>query len=149
VEQKVATPKPQPKAPSPPQALTAHAGAGTDAFGLKAGEGGGDGSCVGDCGTGDTGDDGEYFETVVQGMVRDSLREDERLRSAHFRATVSFVFDGSGHVENVQFQNFEGDNEARDEVIRALSRLAASESIPAKAANGKPWVVRLNAHAQG
>jgi len=140
--------KPTPKVPSPPQALTAHAGAGNDAFGLKAGEGGGDGSCVGDCGSGDA-DDGTYFENVLNGMVKDTLRDDDRLRTAHYRATVAIVFDSSGHVEHVQFQNFEGDQDARDEVARVLSRMASSESIPANAANGKAWIVRLNAHAPG
>jgi hypothetical protein len=141
------TPKPTPKAPSPPQALTAHAGAGNDAFGLKAGEGG-DGDVVGDGGSGD-GDDGAYFSTVLTGLVHDTLRDDDRLRNAHYRATVAIVFDGSGHVEHVQFQSFEGDQDARDEVVRVLSRMASSESIPANAANGKAWIVRLNAHAPG
>jgi hypothetical protein len=140
-------PKPTPKAPSPPQALTAHAGAGNDAFGLKAGEGG-DGDVVGDGGSGDS-DDGTYFETVLTGMVKDTLHEDERLRSARYRATVAIVFDGSGHVEHAQIQNFEGDNDVREEVVRMLSRMATNEAIPANAANGKAWIVRLSSHAPG
>ena len=82
-------------------------------------------------------------------MVSDAIERDDRLRSARYRGTVSFVFDAAGHVEHVAFQNFDGDPDIREEVVRVLSRMAASENIPANMANGKPWVVRLAAHAPG
>jgi hypothetical protein len=82
-------------------------------------------------------------------MVTDAIARDDRLRSARYHATVSFVFDTSGHVEHVAFDNFEGDPEIKGEVAQALARMAASENIPANMANGRPWVVRLSAHAPG
>ena len=122
---------------------------GNDAYGLKAGQGGG-GDCVVDCGSGDGGGDaGPYYEAVVKSMVSDAVAHDDRLRSAHYRAVVSFVFDAAGHVEHVSFENFDGDPDVREEVVRVLSRMAASETIPANMANGKPWVVRLAARAPG
>ena len=145
VEQKV-QPKAAPKVAAP-AALTATAGAGNDAFGLKAGEGGG-GDCVSDCGAGDM-DQGPYYESVVHGLVADALRGDDRLRSAHYHGVVTFVFDQSGRVQNVRFEDFEGDADTRDLVIRALASVAASEAIPANMQNGKPWVVRINAHVPG
>jgi hypothetical protein len=145
VEQKV-VPKAAPKVAAP-AALTALAGVGNDAFGLKAGEGGG-GDCVGDCGSGDT-EQGPYYESVVKSLVADALRGDDRLRAARYHGTVTFVFDQYGRVQNVSFQDFDGDAETREAVIRALARVAASESIPADMQNGKPWVVRINAHAPG
>jgi hypothetical protein len=145
VEQKV-QPKAAPKIAAP-AALTALAGVGNDAFGLKAGEPGG-GDCVGDCGAGDA-DQGPYYENLARSLVQDALRADERLRAAHYRGTVSFVFDQYGHVQNVTFQSFDGDAETREAVIRALASVAASEAIPADMENGKPWVVRINAHAPG
>jgi periplasmic protein TonB len=145
VEQKIQQPKPQAPKVSAPAALTARAGAGDDAYGLKAGEG--DGDVVGG-GDGD-GEQGPYYESVVKSLVADALRADDRLREARYRGTVTFVFDQYGRVQNVNFENFEGDAETRDAVVRALARVAASESIPADMQNGKPWVVRINAHAPG
>jgi hypothetical protein len=125
--------------------LTATAGT-PDAFGLKAGEGGG-GDCVSDCGTGEAGDAGPYYETVVQGMVRDAIERNDRLRYARYRATVSFIFDSAGHVTSVSFQSFEGDTDVKAEIIKTLKQMAASENIPADMENGKPWVVRVAARA--
>jgi len=141
-------PKAQPKAPTPPAALTATAGAGTDAFGLRAGEGGG-GDCVSDCGGGDDGEQGSYYSTVVNSMVRDALRGDEKLRSARFRGQVAFTLDRAGHPENITFRDFQGDPETREMLLRALQRMVANEQIPANMTDGSPWVVRLNAHAPG
>jgi protein TonB len=145
VEQKV-QPKAAPKVAAP-TALTALAGVGNDPFGLKAGEPS-DGSCVSDCGAGDA-DQGPYYQSVVRSLVADALRADDRLRAAHYNGTVTFVFDQEGRVQNVTFQNFDGDADTREAVIRALARVAASEAIPADMQNGKPWVVRINAHAPG
>jgi hypothetical protein len=147
VEQKIQQPKPQAPKVAAPAALTATAGAGNDAYGLKAGDGSG-GDCVGDCGSGDA-DQGPYYQSLVRSLVQDSLRGDEQLRAAHYRGTVTFVFDQYGRVQNVNFENFEGDAETREAVVRALARVAASEAIPADMQNGKPWVVRINAHAPG
>ena len=150
MQPKLQMPKVAPHIPSPPAALTATAGAGNDAFGLKAGDGSG-GDCVGtDCGNGDgAGDAGPYYETVVKSMISDALERDDRLRSARYYATIAFVFDPSGHVENVTFQNFDGDSDIRQEMVRVLAHIAASENIPANMANGRPWVVRVAAHAPG
>jgi periplasmic protein TonB len=145
VEQKIQQPKPVAQKVAAPHELTAAAGAGNDAYGLKAGEG--DGDVVGG-GDGD-GEQGPYYANIAQGLVADALRADERLRAAHYRGTISFVFDQYGHIQNVTFQSFDGDADAREAVARALGRVAASEPIPALFQNGKPWVVRINAHAPG
>jgi periplasmic protein TonB len=145
VEQKIQQVKHVAPKVAAPHELTATAGAGNDAYGLKAGEG--DGDVVGG-GDGD-GDQGPYYQSVVQSLIGDALRGDEQLRAAHYRATVSFVFDQYGHVQNVNFENFEGDPETRDAVIRLLAHVAASEAIPADMQNGRPWVVHINAHTPG
>jgi hypothetical protein len=59
------------------------------------------------------------------------------------------VFDGSGHVISVTFRDFEGDADVKGEVLSALQRMAASESLPSNMVGGRPWVVRLYAHAAG
>lgn len=146
VVQKIQQPKPQaPKISAPKELTTSNAGPGNDAFGLH--QGNGEGDVVG--GGGDDADNSGYYESVVKSMVQDALRQDDRLRSAKYRGTISFVFDQYGHVQNVNFENFTGDDDARDAVVRALQRMAASEPIPADMENGKPWVVRINAHAPG
>jgi hypothetical protein len=86
----------------------------------------------------------------VQSLVKDTLARIEKLHYAHYRGTVSLVFDTSGHVKNVAIQSFDGDPDVRAEVTQALSHMAAAEGFPADMANGgKPWVVRLTAHAPG
>jgi hypothetical protein len=82
-------------------------------------------------------------------LVDEAVRNDDKLRSARYRATVSFIIDASGHLQHVTFENFEGDADIREEVVRALSRITANESIPSDMTNGKPWVLRLHAHAPG
>ncbi len=146
VEQKIQQPKPQAPKVAAPAALTATAGAGNDAYGLKAGEGGG-GDCVGDCGNGDA-DQGPYFESVVRSLVQDTLRADDHLRAARYRGTVTFVFDQYGRVQNVKFDSFEGDPETREAVMSALAHVAVNEALPAGLQN-VPWTVRINAHAPG
>jgi periplasmic protein TonB len=146
VEQKIQQQKPQAPKVAAPQALTATAGVGNDAYGLKAGEGGG-GDCVSDCGSGDS-DQGPYYESVVRSLVQDALRGDDRLRSAHYHGVVTFVFDQYGRVQNVRFEDFEGDADTRDLVVRALANVAVSESLPSNMEN-VPWKVRINAHSPG
>jgi hypothetical protein len=80
-------------------------------------------------------------------MVRDAIERNDHLRYARYRATVAFVFDPSGHVKSVSFQNFEGDSDVKAEIIKSLQQMAASENIPADMENGKPWVVRVAARA--
>jgi hypothetical protein len=61
---------------------------------------------------------------------------------------VVFVLDHSGHVQDARFEDFEGDADTREMVLRALSRITLSE-VPAEMTGGQPWVVQLHAHAPG
>jgi hypothetical protein len=135
-----------PKAPSAPAAVsTSIKGAGSGAL-ANGNDGGGD--CVTDCGTGGGGDGDAYYENLVVSQVSAILREDGRLRTAHYHGRAAIKLDKSGHVTSVSFENFDGDSEIRDIVVHDLARLAFDDTIPA-AVRGQPLVVNVHAHAPG
>jgi hypothetical protein len=134
------------KAPSAPAAVsTSIKGAGSGSL-ANGNDGGGD--CVSDCGTGGGGDGDAYFENLVVSQVSAALRDDDRLRTAHYHGRVVIKLDKSGHVIGVSLENFDGDGDIGDIVKHDLSRLRFDDTIPA-ASSGQPLVVNLRAHAPG
>jgi hypothetical protein len=134
-----------PKAPAPPAGVTTSIkGSGAGAIG-NGNDGGGD--LVGD-GSGGGGDGDAYYENLVVSQVSAILREDGRLRTAHYHGRAAIRLDKSGHVTSVSFENFDGDSEIRDIVVHDLARLAFDDKIPASI-RGQPLVVNLHAHAPG
>ncbi len=146
-QQKIEQPKAAPKAPPPPaQGLTATAGNGPSAYGLGVGNGEGD---VGSGGGGDTTEAADYYKNAIVTHVKDSLRQDDKLRDAVYRLTVAVTFDDNGRATSVIIRDFSGDSDDRIEIERVLHALTMNESLPASMTGGHPWVVRINAHDPG
>lgn len=141
--------KPAPKAPSPPASVTTSIqGAGPGSLGVGSG-GGGD--CIGSgCGTGDGtgGDNDAYYASVMKTQIEDALRRDEKLKFAHYRMTVSFSLDSSGHIDHASVTGFSGDDDVQAEVERVLRSISTGDTPPA-AIQAKQFSVRITERARG
>ena len=141
--------KPAPKAPSPKASVTTSI-AGPGNSGLALGNGGGGIGLGTGTGEGDDsgGDNDGYYRDLVQSHLQQALREDEKLRFAQYRVTVSFVLDSSGHYTGLTLAGFSGDDDARAEIERIL-RAQSTGDTPAASIIGKEFTVRITGRAHG
>jgi hypothetical protein len=140
-----------PKAPAPPNRVeTSVAGNGPSSLG--AGNGGG-GDCIGTgCGNGDGpgggGDNDAYYANIVKTQIQAALRQDDKLRFARYRMTVSLVLDAGGHVAQASIGSFDGDPDIEAEVTRVLRRISTGDTPPA-AVVAKQFSVHITERAPG
>lgn len=142
---------PSPKAPAPPNRVETSI-AGNGPSNLGAGNGGG-GDCIGSgCGNGDGpgggGDNDAYYASIVKTQIQDALRQDEKLRFARYRMTVSLVLDAGGHVARATIGAFDGDQEIEAEVSRVLRQISTGDTPPA-AIVAKQFSVHITERAPG
>lgn len=131
-------PDPTPEAPAP-MSIDAPATAGSDAFGMRAGAGGGMGSpgsvgtCVGpNCGRGAGGGGGvsdAFYRQYLSSALQNALRRDRAINRERFTMTVLIWVDGGGRVTRAEMQSGTG-NDALDEKIIASLRSVASLRAP-------------------
>ena len=153
VEQKIEPPvdkpddKPKDEAPPPdaPLALDAQAGPGGDAFGLASKPGGRDITLGG--GTGGRGGGGNLFgryAALMQDQIGRRLREDEKLNTMKFRATIRVWLTGAGKVDRVQVMRTTGDTQLDSLIEQELGAMPTLPEAPPREMP-QPVIVRIAA----
>lgn len=127
------TPDPTPEAPAP-MSINAPATAGSDAFGMSAGSGGGMGSpgstgtCIGtNCGRGSAGGgvgDG-FYRQYLSSALQNALRRDKGISRERFTMTVLIWVDASGRVTRADPVSGTGDSALDQKVIASLRNVAS------------------------
>lgn len=122
-------PVPNPQEPKPaaaPVSINGPAQAGSDAFGLQAGNGGGigggTGTCTGsNCGGGPSGPPmGEqFYNRYIDGLLTERLSADRRINRLAFAADVGVTISSSGRVTQVAILKSTGSGD-RDRLIREI-----------------------------
>jgi TonB family protein len=115
-------------------AIDAPATAGSDAFGMSAGKGGGmgspgsTGSCIGpNCGRGGGGGgigDG-FYRQYLSSALQNALRRDKAINRERFTMTVLIWVDPAGRVTRAEAVNGTGNQELDQKVIASLRNVAA------------------------
>lgn len=122
------TPDPTPEAPAP-MSIDAPATAGSDAFGMRAGSGGGMGSpgslgtCVGpNCGRGGGGGgvSDSFYRQYLSSALQNALRRDKAIQRERFSMTVLIWVDGNGRVTRAEKVSGTGNADLDDRVIASL-----------------------------
>ncbi len=142
--------KPAPHAPTPKASVTTSI-AGPGNSGLALGNDGGGiglGTGTGEGGDGSGGDNDGYYSNLVKTRIEEALRQDEKLRFAKYRATISFFLQPSGAFNGAQIASFSGDDDARAEVERVI-RSTSTGDTPAASVVGKQFMVRISERARG
>lgn len=127
-------PDPTPQAPAP-MSINAPASAGSDAFGMQAGSGGGMGSpgstgtCVGpNCGRGTGGGGGisdTFYRQYLSSALQNALRRDKAINRERFTMTVLIWVDANGRVTRAEAVDGTGDNALDQKVIASLRNVAS------------------------
>jgi TonB family protein len=124
-------PKLAPKAPPAP-ALTAAAGAGTNNYGLQAGNGGG-GSVIGGDGGGDGGGGnarwGEYAGQIQQSLEA-ALQRDERTRSGHYLLGLRIWLSGNGQITSAKIVATTGDPSLDQAIVAVIGGVSVGTPPP-------------------
>ncbi len=124
-------PKPEQKAPVPaddlakPMQMNGEAQAGTDAFNIGAGSGGGMSGGGGGLGN------ATYGQYLSQAFQR-ALSQDETIRLLSYRLEVNTWLNEAGQVTRVELVKSSGDGDTDAKVIAALRRVPALENKPPK-----------------
>ncbi|HXJ01226.1 MAG TPA: TonB C-terminal domain-containing protein [Micropepsaceae bacterium] len=153
VEQKIEPPptpddKPKDAAPPPdaPLALDAQGGAGSDAFGL-AGKPGGTpltlGGTIGG-GGGGGGNGFGHYASLMQDQISKRLREDDKLNTNKFRATIRVWLSTVGKVDRVQVMRTTGDTQIDTLIEQAIGTMPVMPEAPPKEMP-QPVIVRVGA----
>lgn len=115
------TPEPTPEQPAPMQ-IDGPAQAGTDAFGLSSGKGGGmgapssPGACVGpNCGVAVS--DG-FYARYLSGILQERIQDNNKVNRQVFTADFAISIDGSGQLTKADLVRSSGDAK-RDQVLLA------------------------------
>jgi TonB family protein len=117
----------QPKTEDQPKQITINgpAQAGTDAFGLAAGSGGG--SIAGGGGLGDA-SYGNYLKSILQDVIQQS----DALSHAVFSAEIAIWVDANGRVKDVKVIRSSGDSTTDQALVAALEGAPALEQPPSE-----------------
>lgn len=127
------SPDPTPEAPAP-MSINAPATAGSDAFGMRAGSGGGMGSpgstgtCVGpNCGRGAGGGgiSDSFYRQYLSSALQNALRRDKAINRERFTMTVLIWVDSAGRVTRAEPVNGTGDGALDQKVIASLRTVAS------------------------
>lgn len=105
--------------------IDGQAQAGSDAFNIGAGSGGGMGGSGAGIGNSTY---GQYLSYAFQ----KALREDERLRHLSYRVEVNLWLNRTGEVTRVQLLESSGDDDVDEKVIGALRDIQALDQKPPK-----------------
>lgn len=134
VPQEAPTPAPTPDAPAPMQ-IDGPAQAGTDAFGMKSGSGGGlgaiggTGSCVGtNCGGGAIGD--AFYARYMSTTLERAVRRDRRLNRKIFQIRVAIWIAG-GRISRATLLSPTGDKKIDDALMDVVTATANLQPPPA------------------
>jgi len=127
--------KAAPKAPG--AALTAMAGAGTNAYGLAAGDGSGD--MIGGGGGG-----GSQFGAYAS-QIQEALQRDEKTRTGHFLLTLRVWISAAGQVARAQIVSSSGDAATDETIIRVVSATPIGQRPPQDMP--QPVTLRIRARA--
>ena len=140
IEQPVDKPMDAPKdAPPPgPLALDAKGEAGGDAFGLGGKQGGADFLGGGGGGT----RFGHYY-VMMQNSISKSIRDDEKLSTAKFRATIRIWLTDAGKVQRVQVLHATGDSDTDNRIERVIGAMPVLPEIPPKDLP-QPTILRID-----
>jgi len=149
VETPQPTPTPQPKTNTPtksdaPKQLTINgpAQAGTDTFGVAAGNGGGV-SVGGDPNGTDTPGGGDFGEAnyarYLQSTLQQAVQSDEQVNRLFFSAQVSVWIGADGRITRVAIVKSSGDNRTDHALVAALQQIGRLDEAP-------PPQLRLPAH---
>jgi hypothetical protein len=154
VEQKIEPPptpddKPKDDAPPPdaPLALDAQGSAGSDAFGLGAKPGGQAlqlGQTIGGGGGGTGGNGFGHYASLMQDQISKRLRDDEKLNSNKFRATIRVWLSSIGKVDKVQVLRTTGDTQIDTLIEQAIGTMPPLPESPPKEMP-QPVIVRVGA----
>ncbi len=132
-EQPQPSPAEAPKAAQPqaaPVSINAPAQAGTDSFGLKAGDGGGigapssAGTCLGtNCGPGAGGNgmSESFYRRYLSSALQERVQDDERLSRLVFSADFTLTVTPDGRISGVQFVDARGRRD--DDTIKKLATI--------------------------
>jgi len=113
---------------APHQALTAMAGAGTNAYGLQAGNGSGDDTIGGD---GDGAQDWSSYSPVISAALQSAIAGDQDLRSGEWAGQVRFWFNANGIITKAEMAESTGDAKRDREIeTRMIGRLIEAD-LPA------------------
>lgn len=128
------SPEPQAEAPAPMQ-MDAAPSAGSDAFGISAGKGGGIGApgsigtCVGpNCGAGKGGGGAfsdSFYRRYLGSALEGALRRDQELKRQRFTVTALIWVDGSGRVSRAELANGSGDAVLDKQIVESLRNIAS------------------------
>jgi len=115
----------QPKTDGQPKQITINgpAQAGTDAFGLAAGSGGGS---VGSGGL----EDGSYSR-YLGSTIQQAVQQDDTLNRLVFSADIAIWVDETGHIAKVKVIRSSGDTTTDEALVAALQTASALEQPPA------------------
>jgi len=151
VEQKIEPPveKPddQPKDAAPPQgpALDAQGGPGSDAFGLQGKPGGAPFLLGGGNGAGGAGGNGfGRYATLMQDQIGRRLRQDDKLNTGKFRATIRVWLSAVGKVDRVQVLRTTGDTQLDTLIEQEIGSMPAMPEAPPREMP-QPVIVRIGA----
>jgi len=131
--QEVSKPDPTP-APAPPQQITINgpAQAGTDAFGVQAGSGGGTTALgattappVGEGGLGEG-----FYNRYLSSSLQQAMQADERINRLVFRADVAVWIDSVGRITRASILKTSGDPKVDHTLVSALQQVAALDEPP-------------------
>lgn len=132
--------KPDDKPPEAAPVTTGIAGNGSDAFGLKAGNGSGNYFGNGKKQRTPYG----WYATQVQGTIADTLRKTPGARNAQFSVKVRIWSDVAGRVTRAKLANSAGDPKLDAAIQQALGGIQLKEPPPA----GMPMPIVLRISGQ-
>lgn len=105
--------------------IDGEAQAGTDAFNIAAGKGGGMGSGLGRVGNATY---GQYLSYAFQ----QRLSEEPTIRHLSYRMQINLWLNEAGQITRVELLNSSGDPETDEKVIAALRSIPALDQVPPK-----------------
>jgi hypothetical protein len=151
VEQKIEpppTPDDQPKNDAPPPdaplALDAAGSGGGDAFGLGAKPGGTPLQLGQTIGGGGNGFNFGRYASLMQNQISRHIRQDEKLNTAKFRATIRVWLTNAGKVDRVQVLRTSGDTQLDKLIEQELGTMPAMPETPPREMP-QPVIVRIGA----
>jgi TonB family protein len=130
--------------PEGPLGLDAQGGGAGDAFGLQGRPGGRDLIGTPRGGGGGGGNRFGRYATLIQSQIDRSLRADEMLEVARFRATMRIWLTPSGTVERVELVRTTGDNDLDQRIAQVISTMPAIPEAP-PSEMPQPVIVRIGA----
>jgi TonB family protein len=120
--------KPNPAPAGAP--LTAAAGAGSNAYGLAAGNGGG-GLIGGGGGGGGGGSRFGAYAGQIQAEIEAALQRDEKTRRGHYVLALRLWLGATGQVQRAQVVSSTGDPALDQEITRVINALSIGAGPPA------------------